>query len=226
MRSYDLLKIGSTDKLHVRQLYFPFGSNLRLLYISDLHLSGWASHILKQVLEVCQDINPDVILLGGDMVDSSTGFKLLSEFIHQQSCPVYAIHGNHDELVGLDKVRECVKSSGGHWLDTPILIHQNLAISGIPEKSDSLYSILCTHDPAIFPDAVQAGYTLTLAGHLHGGQMVIAHYKNRLYPGAFVYQWNGELFKSGDSTLVVSKGVHDTIPIRWNCQREVILCYC
>jgi len=197
-----------------------------LLYISDLHFSGWASHILQQVLEVCQDIRPDIILLGGDLVDFPTGFKLLSQFIQQQSCPVYAIHGNHDEMVGLDNVKNCVMRSGGHWLDKPIAIHRTLSISGIPQKTNTPYSILCTHDPAIFPDAVQAGYTLTLAGHLHGGQMVIAQYKDRLYPGAFVYQWNGDIFKSGNSTLIVSKGVHDTIPIRWNCQREVILCYC
>ena len=160
------------------------------------------------------------------MVDSSTGFELLTAFIQEQTCPIYAVHGNHDELVGLDKVQDCVKNAGGYWLDTPLTIHQNLVISGIPAKTDAPYSILCAHDPAIFPDAVQAGYTLTLAGHLHGGQMVIAQYKDRLYPGAFVYQWNGEHFKSGESTLIVSKGVHDTIPIRWNCQREIILCSC
>lgn len=221
-----MLQIGSYDKLQVRQHKFPFGCNLRLLYISDLHFSGWATHILEQILDVCQKMTPDIILLGGDLVDFPTGFKLLSEFIQRQTCPVYAIHGNHDALVGLDKVRDCVMSSGGYWLDMPIAVHRNLTISGNIAKTDSPYSILCTHDPAIFPDAIEAGYTLTLAGHLHGGQVVIAQYKDRFYPGAFVYQWNGELFTSGDSTLVVSKGVHDTIPIRWNCQREVILCYC
>ncbi len=221
-----MLTIGSTDKLHVRHVHFPFDCDLRVLYISDLHFSAWAKHILKQVLDVCQMINPDIILLGGDMLDSSTGFPLLSQFIQEQTCPVYAIHGNHDELVGLGNVQDCVKSAGGHWLDSPIMIHQYLAISGTPEKTNARYSILCTHDPAIFPDAVQAGYTLTLAGHLHGGQVVLAQYNNRFYPGAFVYQWNGDHFKSGDSTMIVSKGVHDTIPIRWNCQREVILCSC
>lgn len=221
-----MLKLGSYDKLHVREHYFPFGCNLRLLYISDLHLSGWTIHILEQLIDVCQKMTPDLILLGGDLVDFSTGFRLLSEFIQHQTCPVYAIHGNHDELVGVDKVRDCVMNSGGYWLDVPISIHNNLILSGVLEKSDSQYSILCTHDPAIFPDAIQAGYTLTLAGHLHGGQVILKQYKERLYPGAFVYQWNGDEFRSGDSTLLVSKGVHDTIPIRWNCQREVILCYC
>jgi uncharacterized protein len=221
-----MLTIGSTDKLHVREHYFSFGCNLRVLYISDLHFSRWARHILVQVLDICEEISPDVILLGGDMVDHSTGIRLLTEFVQSQTCPVYAIHGNHDELVGLDKVQDCITSSGGHWLNKPIPIHRNLTISGIPEKTDAPYSILCTHDPAIFPDAVQAGYTLTLAGHLHGGQVIVKKYNNRFYPGAFAYQWNGELFKSGNTTLIVSKGVHDTIPIRWNCQREVILCYC
>jgi predicted MPP superfamily phosphohydrolase len=45
----------------------------------------------------------------------------------------------------------------------------------------------------------------------------------RLYPGAFLYRWNGLRFHENGSTLVVSRGVRDTLPLRWNCPREVIL---
>ena len=65
---------------------------------------------------------------------------------------------------------------------------------------------------------------LTLAGHLHGGQVVLFERKGRLYPGACFSRWNGLRFEDEGATMWVSRGVADTLPLRWNCPREVLLC--
>jgi predicted MPP superfamily phosphohydrolase len=88
------------------------------------------------------------------------------------------------------------------------------------------YSILCAHDPVIFPHAAACGYDLVLAGHLHGGQCVLGHYNGRMYPAGWFFTWNGDRFTRNSTTMLVSKGLNDTLPIRWNCPREVILCMC
>ena len=44
-----------------------------------------------------------------------------------------------------------------------------------------------------------------------------------LYPGALLYRYNGLRFARERTTMLVSRGVHDTLPLRWNCPREVLL---
>ncbi len=80
------------------------------------------------------------------------------------------------------------------------------------------------HAPAIFPQAAQAGYRLVLAGHLHGGQCVLATRHGRQYPAAWFHRWHGLRFHQDEATLLVSRGMADTFPFRFNCPREVLLC--
>ena len=139
--------------------------------------------------------------------------------------PVLAIPGNHDEHVGLSCVRQVVQDAGAHWLpDDPVL--DQLAISAQINSIDSSYRprVLCAHYPDVFLSAAQAGYQLVLAGHLHGGQCVFATVNNRLYPGVWFHRWHVLRASVGQSTLLVSRGVADTIPLRFNCPREAILC--
>jgi predicted MPP superfamily phosphohydrolase len=63
-----------------------------------------------------------------------------------------------------------------------------------------------------------------LAGHLHGGQCVLATRRGRLYPAAWIYRWHGLRFEEAGAVMLVSRGVGDTLPVRFNCPREVILC--
>jgi hypothetical protein len=64
-----------------------------------------------------------------------------------------------------------------------------------------------------------------LAGHLHGCQLVAFEFRDRLYPGAIFYPYCYLTHQCGSTTLVVSRGVSDLIPVRWRCPREVVLCY-
>ncbi|MEM7133548.1 MAG: metallophosphoesterase [Chloroflexota bacterium] len=221
-----MLSILSRNKLQVREEAFQFGTGLRLLYISDLHLTRWVPHIVDQLLDVCRRSCPDLILLGGDLLDLANGSELLAFFIHMCGCSVWAIAGNHDRFVGVEVVRGCVESAGGHWLEGEIELHPRLSLSGVCHPSQAERSILCAHDPALFPKAVKAGFDLTLAGHLHGGQCIFYERNGKLYPGTLLHQWTGDRFTYSGSNLLVSKGVHDTLPLRWNCPREVLLCCC
>jgi predicted MPP superfamily phosphohydrolase len=136
---------------------------------------------------------------------------------------VAALGGNHDERAGLARVRAAVVEAGGHWLpDAPL--EEPLGIDAdatVPRRGTRL---LCAHYPNVFPAAARAGYRLVLAGHLHGGQCVLATVNERLYPAVWVDRWHGLRFTDGDARMIVSRGVADTFPFRFNCPREVILC--
>ena len=108
--------------------------------------------------------------------------------------------------------------AGGHWLeDKPLRWAPNAVAYGNPQQE--LWSadcqVLCIHHPG--PPAARQGFDLILSGHLHGGQFVFYERGGKLYPGAFAYRWNGLRFQENGHTLLVSRGVRDTLPLRWNC---------
>ena len=84
--------------------------------------------------------------------------------------------------------------------------------------------LLCAHEPSIFPRAAAAGYALVLAGHLHGGQCVLATLNDKLYPAVWLHRWHGLRFRRDGALMLVSRGLADTLPLRFNCPREVLLC--
>jgi predicted MPP superfamily phosphohydrolase len=222
-------EFGAFGPLSVRHEQVPLGRArpVRLLYASDLHLGHWWTRgIPAQLLAAAHGARPDVILLGGDLVDCRSALPALRGLVAALAAlaPVAAIPGNHDMNAGLAEVRAAVRSSGGGWLlDGPL--HEPVGVDAFPCPGDgSAARVLCAHYPTIFPTAVAAGYRLVLAGHLHGGQCVLATYRERLYPAALLDRWHGLRFREGAALLLVSRGAADTFPVRFNCPREVLLC--
>jgi predicted MPP superfamily phosphohydrolase len=229
------LEVGLRRALHVREERLSTRHDAyRLLYVSDIHLRRGRSDILcGQVLDSVIRCNPDVVLLGGDLVDRRSELIELSELVRKvsQVAPVLAIGGNHDRRVGIDRVRGAVVHGGGRWIDdgSARVTHRGrvLLISG-PEAAapvDGHVRVLCAHDPRIWKASRLAGFDLVLAGHLHGCQLVACEYRGRLFPGAFFYPHCFLNDRHGSTRLVVSRGVSDLFPIRWKCPREVVLCH-
>ena len=230
------LEIGAALPLLTRRAQFRLFNHpepVRLVYASDLHCREGSRRATAQLIHAAREIRPDVIVLGGDLADSGGGLALLVETVAglRASAPVWALAGNHDHFVGLRAVRSAVERGGGDWLgERSARLHRPGRIpiyldGAIPESAvTGRGRILCAHDPKIFPEAAALGYPLVLAGHLHGGQIVCAERNGRFFPGAWFYRWNGTRFELGQSTLLVSRGVSDTLPLRWNCPREILLC--
>lgn len=229
------LEIGLAGELHVRQEYLTqSAAALKVLYISDVHLRpNRSDHLRRQVLSAAQSCDPDVILLGGDLVDRRTELGKLTSLIRslRAIAPVFAVAGNHDRSVGVDQVRQSVVGGGGNWIqDTSAsLTHgsRTISISGpiVDEAPMADVRILCAHNPRIWKRKRGLGFDLVLAGHLHGCQVVVFEYRDRLFPGAWFYPYTYLSHQDGRSRLVVSRGVSDLIPIRWRCPREVVLCH-
>jgi predicted MPP superfamily phosphohydrolase len=227
IRRFFPLEFGAFGPLAIRReaVHLGLGRRLRLLYASDLHLGHWWSRAVPAQLAVaCRQTSPDVILLGGDLADHPGAVDQLRACVRELAAVarIAALAGNHDERAGVSSVRAAVVDAGGHWLpDAPL--EEPIGIDGFlaPRPGQRL---LCAHYPDIFPAAARAGYRLVLAGHLHGGQCVLATVQERLYPAVWVHRWHGLRFANGEARMIVSRGVADTFPFRFNCPREVILC--
>ncbi|HWG47508.1 MAG TPA: metallophosphoesterase, partial [Gemmataceae bacterium] len=97
---------------------------VRLLYASDLHLGhAWTARVPDHLILLARQTSPDLILLGGDLIDHPRALESLRFLLRALSeiAPVHAIAGNHDLRAGLDVVRAVVQTAGAHWLpDCPI----------------------------------------------------------------------------------------------------------
>ncbi len=231
------LEIGSTRPLWVRRTRIEWTGLQRpisLLFASDLHLgTRWSSRVIDELLAAARITIPDVIVLGGDLADSRRGLQQLEQCVRQLRAfgDVWGIAGNHDQDLGLAIVRRAFESAGGRWLHDRCE-HVVVEAAGVlrmdgrvdPDPPRVGARMLCAHDPAVFPEASRAGYQLVLSGHLHGSQCVFAERNGMLYPGAWFFRWNGLQFLERGCLMLVSRGMADTLPLRWNCPREVLLC--
>jgi uncharacterized protein len=223
------IEVGARRPLLVRrEVVAHIGVRKRVLFASDLHLrKDGPRHIVDGLVAIASRESPDLVLLGGDLVDSTSGIEALQSLVLRFSriAPVAAVSGNHDRWIGVARVRAAVLAAGGRWLeDEPWLLTSDCAVYGSRKQpaQPANYHLLCTHHPG--PSARGRHFDLTLSGHLHGGQFVFYEHHGRLYPGAFLYRWNGLRFDHKDGkTLLISRGVQDTLPLRWNCPREVLI---
>jgi predicted MPP superfamily phosphohydrolase len=89
----------------------------------------------------------------------------------------------------------------------------------LTQRDPNAFAILLAHHPHAFDFAASANIPLTLAGHTHGGQLMLT-------PGVgfgpmFYRYWSG-LYQKGSSSLVVSNGVGNWFPLRVNAPAEIL----
>ena len=206
----------------------------RLLLATDLHLTRRRRHLAERLASTAAELAPDVVVFGGDLVDRRGGLAVLARLVESLTAVtrVIAIPGNHDRWCGVDAVRDAVVTNGGDWL--PAAPVELADATRSPVRFDAVVTaradsgvtrVLVAHHPVAVQAAAQAGYTAVLAGHLHGGQCVLWRRGERMYPGAWLSRWNGERFRVAGTTMLVSNGLADTLPIRFRCPREVVLCH-
>jgi len=224
-----LVELGSSGPLSVRRVGDgdPGPDPVTVLYASDLHLGAWgAERAMRELLRATVRERPDVLLLGGDLVDARRALPQLREWTRRLRhwSAVAAIPGNHDAR-WLAQVASMVTEAGGHWLPDRPLRLRGLRIDGAPLHAARAGErrLLCAHHPAVFESAVTLGYDLVLAGHLHGGQLILCTARGRHYPGAIHSRWTGPEFSAAQATMWVSRGLADSLPVRFRCPREILV---
>jgi predicted MPP superfamily phosphohydrolase len=154
---------------------------------------------------------------------------------------VFASLGNHDNWYDGDAVAKAIESVG-----IPVLRNASrtirvngepLAIVGLGDywtdgvdvvrafqHVDTPFSLVLMHNPDTFEDWWQKGSHLILAGHTHGGQVVIPFYGPPYVPSQYGQKYAHGLFARGDTHMYVNRGVGVIAPpIRFNCPPEIAL---
>ncbi len=125
------------------------------------------------------------------------------------------VRGQPVELLGL--------RWGGHGEKTrassDAIIGQSLADLLAQRVGGDHFPILLAHHPHAFDPAAASGIPLTLAGHTHGGQLML---NPEVGAGPLMFRyWSGR-YQRGQSQLVVGNGVGNWFPLRTAAPAEVI----
>lgn len=209
---------------------------LKLIHLSDLHFF-YRKNVATMIINYITESRPDLIVLTGDYFDSLMGYRIVRNLFRSvaQIAPVVFIAGNHDRLYGrrwieqLNEVDNCTLLDGitcqfispnGYCYE----LHPWELVNQI--RSSSSVNIALIHNPEKIKKKNMQHVHLILGGHLHGGQFVFwKSGAGHLYPGSFVYKYCVDSKQIGDTRLIVSRGLGDTFPIRYNCPKEIVEIY-
>ncbi len=229
------------DKQHERQQEGrdPQTPSLRLIHFSDLHFIGCPGlGYYRWVMNQAISLQPDAFLFTGDLIDDPELMYPAAEILGTLTshAPCYFVLGNHDWRYDHEELRRAVVKAG--WIDVAGRSHSvtlaehkvQIAGSELPwlgqrpptaHENDTDLRLLLSHSPDQFRFAAAEGYDLMLAGHTHGGQVVLPLIGPVYSPSIHGVRFASGLFQLGSLHLHVSRGLGAKDPIRWRCKPEL-----
>jgi len=178
------------------------------LMLSDLHLGHInGARFCRKVVDLCAGLRPDIVFLPGDLFDGTKAdARRLAAPLKELAVPlgIYFTTGNHDEFGGAEHYLTALRELGIRVLTNEMVVVDGLRIVGVP-YGDSTYpmrmrttlnalqldpqqpSILLNHVPNRLPIVEEAGISLQLSGHTHGGQIFPFTWMTRRVFGKFTY---------------------------------------
>jgi len=168
----------------------------RAVLISDLHLGPINGiRFSRRLVAIIAGLRPDIVFLPGDLFDGTKVDldRLLAPF--QSLTPPFGIFfstGNHEEFTASVHYTEAISRAGIRVLANQQVLVDGLPIAGVeyhasssplrmkaamdalrPKNIDRAQpGILLNHAPTRLPIVEQAGFSLQLSGHTHGGQFI------------------------------------------------------
>lgn len=157
----------------------------RLIFISDVHLGSNKKDHLEKIYLKLKNINFDLLLIGGDLIDSSQ-FDLDDLIIFKKiKQPILFVSGNHEYYIkNSSKILESLKKFDIKFLNNQSFKYQNINIIGISDNEDlesqklfknkliddKLFNLILVHKPSLWSFVGQK-VDLMLSGHTHNGQI-------------------------------------------------------
>jgi uncharacterized protein len=211
------------------------------LVISDLHLGNINGiRFARRIVALTRRLAPDVIFFPGDLFDGTKADpSTIAAPLFDLDPPfgVFFVSGNHEEYGGTTHYTEALHHAGFRVLDNERVEIDGLQVIGVHYSSSNFplrlrqflnglrldqtpASVLLQHVPNRLPIVEQAGVSLQLSGHTHGGQIFPFSWATRRAFGKFTYG----LQRFGNLQVLTSSGVGTWgPPMRVGTDSEVVL---
>jgi hypothetical protein len=213
----------------------------RAILLSDLHLGPINSvDFCRRLVARAAKFAPDIVFLPGDLFDGTRGdLDRLVAPLSELAPPlgIYFSTGNHEEFTDPSHYIEAVRSAGIRVLGDELVMIDGVQVAGVFYHSSSSPlrmkaaldgmkldparpSILLNHAPTRLPTVEQAGISLQLSGHTHGGQFVPFTWVTQSIYGAFT----SGLHRFGALQVCTSTGAGSWgPPLRVGTRPEMVL---
>lgn len=222
----------------------------KIVQLSDLHGAEFGEDGMGLVEKV-KELEPDIIALTGDFVTDEGDLAAVKKLAGRltELCPVYFISGNHEFGSGLAvKVRNILERAGVKYLSNEYLTisrgEDEILLGGVEDplayadmlSPDELaqkmndaapdaFKILLGHRNYWMTEYPELPVDLIFCGHAHGGLIRIPGVggligtDRRLFPDFDAGEYN-----NGRYTLIVSRGLGNSVPIPRIFNRPEIVC--
>lgn len=226
---YGYYNIGHITQTHYTLTSDKLSEPCRILFLSDTHYGTIQDKaLLTGQLTAFQAAKPDLVVLGGDLVDEQTSLEDMQQLFGllgglQSRWGTYYVYGNHDRQPYTNtptftpaQLQQAIEQNGIHILrDEVVELGDRLLLAGREDASygrqpggtllqnadRGRYLIVADHQPRNLAENAALGVDLMLSGHTHGGQ---------IWPlGVFiglVQGYNYGLYQQGGCTLLLSSG--------------------
>jgi predicted MPP superfamily phosphohydrolase len=189
--------------------------NYNIIFISDVHLGTNTSKHLSKILSKIKTLEYDFLLIGGDLIDSSS-FKLNDlNLFNKIKKDIYFVNGNHEYyLKGFKNKIEQLKKFKIKVLKNSSMQINEINLIGIDDlqsihskikfveklNKKNLFNLVLSHKPDIW-DNIKSKNDLMLSGHTHNGQIFPFNFLVKL-KFKFIYG----IYEYKKSKLYVSSG--------------------
>lgn len=211
---------------------------LKVAFASDFHIKPYEKFRLQRIVKLINKQNADIVLLGGDFVNGHDGsFTMPIEHISKELSKInplpYAVIGNHDGWQGKEQIISSLEKNNIKVFMNENICFEKFCIAGVddmqtgkPDITKALNGaytpvILLSHTPDIMPE-VPYDVNLTLAGHLHGGQIRLNGAIT--VPSAYGKKYANGFLNDKGKKVYTTKGLGTSIlPLRFNCFPEIVV---
>jgi hypothetical protein len=218
----------------------------KAVLISDLHLGPInGERFCRRMVAAASQLKPDIVFIPGDLFDGTKSDldQLVAPF-HALKPPfgLFFSTGNHEEFTSPKPYIEAIRRAGIRVLANEQVVVDGLRIAGVlyhdsssplhmkaalsrmgpagGQTDDALPGILLNHAPARLPIVEQAGFSLQLSGHTHGGQFLPFTWITRRVYGRFT----SGLHSFGSLEVYTSTGAGTWgPPMRVGTRPEIVL---
>ena len=217
---------------------------MRIVHLTDTHVGKFTrGRVLDEIVAATNRLDADLVLFTGDLIDSSIrdlpdGVRMLQQM--RAKSGVFVVEGNHDLF---DEPKEFVRGLRQGGISLLRNEAATVEVRGVPVqilgivwnqserdiarsvevvaslRHPTAFPILLAHHPHAFDFAADLGLPLTLAGHTHGGQLMLT---SKVGAGSAMFRYWSGLYQKNSRALVVGNGTGNWFPVRINAPAEII----
>ena len=217
---------------------------MRIAHVTDTHVGKFTrGRVLDDIVAATNRLDADLVLFTGDLIDNTlrdlpAAVKMLQSITPRSG--LFVIEGNHDLFESPKEFELGMREAGLTLLRNE---SATVTIRGVPVqllgivwkhgeaamardvdavaklRDPAAFPILLAHHPHAFDRAATHGFPLTLAGHTHGGQVMLTP---EFGAGSAMFRYWSGLYEKSGRALVVSNGTGNWFPLRVNAPAEIV----